>query len=694
MRLAALLLLALSSAALPAQALWPQPSSAQTGSAVLRVDASALSIQLPANAPADVQAAVDRTLAYIRSDRLLPLGLGKGRGSERAGAVNAAKVLSKVVVNLGSASASAASNGTGNAAGTLASDPALQPPAAVAGLVTPDDRTNSSARRPAANQITFHRRQDATADAARILTPADRGHGDPAPGAQIQAGQQQQQQSQPVDDYTPRGIFAEILQQPENYDEAYTLDIPADGSAATLSANSSLGVLRGLTTLQQLVYLLPSNNTQGQATAAAPKLTPDSNITATSTTPDSTLYIYGVPLRISDRPAFPYRGLLLDTARNFYSVASLKRTLDSMELVKLNQFHWHVVDSQSFPLSLPGDYGRLSEQGAYSASMVYSQAEVKELVEYAGQRGISVNVEIDMPGHIYAGARAFTGTPDELLVCPDHQPDWWNWSNEPPSGQIKLGNAAADAYIQGLLNATATIFPGPLFSHGGDEVNLKCYNASAKADLDAPLLKPFVEKVQTTLKSLRKRPMVWEEMAIDFPETGKALQPGTIVETWTSSANVRAVLLSNPEVKLIHAPYDYFYLDCGRGGWTTGATGASWCPHTSWSHAYTFDPLNGTQGIAAGAARVLGGESALWSEQSDETQVDSLLWPRAASAAEIYWTGANYTTTDGQVLARNVSEAQGRLNDVRFRLVQRGVQAMPAQPLYCALDPSQCRFPS
>ena len=131
-----------------------------------------------------------------------------------------------------------------------------------------------------------------------------------------------------------------------------------------------------------------------------------------------------------------------------------------------------------------------------------------------------------------------------------------------------------------------------------------------------------------------KVPMVWEEMAIDFPETGKILANGTIVETWTGPQNVAPVLNSNPGVVIIHAPNPYFYLDCGRGEWLTGASAQSWCPYVSWQISYSFDPYNGTETVQGGRERVMGGEAALWSEQSDETQADQLIWPRAAAAAE------------------------------------------------------------
>lgn len=96
----------------------------------------------------------------------------------------------------------------------------------------------------------------------------------------------------------------------KGYDESYHLTIPADGRPATVASRTSLGALRGLTTFQQLVFSLPQ---------------------------DGSHYIWNAPYHIQDQPAYPYRGFLLDTARNFYSVEDIERTLDTMSFVKLNQ---------------------------------------------------------------------------------------------------------------------------------------------------------------------------------------------------------------------------------------------------------------------------------------------------------------------------------------------------------------------
>ncbi|RXW23790.1 hypothetical protein EST38_g2063 [Candolleomyces aberdarensis] len=111
----------------------------------------------------------------------------------------------------------------------------------------------------------------------------------------------------------------------------------------------------------------------------------------------------------------------------------------------------------------------------------------------------------------------------------------------------------------------------------------------------------------------------------------------------------------------------------------------SWCdPFKSWQKAYAFDPL--AKLSSAEASLVLGGQQLLWTEQASPENLDPIVWPRAAVSSEIFWTGPRHPS--GQF--RTVAEALHRLHDVRFRMVQRGVSAIPLQPQWCALRPGQC----
>jgi len=152
-----------------------------------------------------------------------------------------------------------------------------------------------------------------------------------------------------------------------NMDESYTLSVTT--GSAMLKASSVWGVLRGLQTFSQLIY----HNSDVNA--------PSINNTM-----------------ITDSPRFGWRGILLDTSRHFLPKESILRNLEAMAFNKINVFHWHIVDDNSFPYQ-SRDFPGLSDKGAYDRNThVYTQADVREIIEFARLRGIRVVPEFDTPG--------------------------------------------------------------------------------------------------------------------------------------------------------------------------------------------------------------------------------------------------------------------------------------------------------
>ncbi|KAI0671138.1 N-acetylhexosaminidase [Trametes maxima] len=532
--------------------LWPLPRSLQTGTSTLRL-APNFGIDIDdAHAPADLKEAISRTKAFLKSDKLGRLVVG--RGAEDSDALQRAKSLETLKLSLA--------------------------------------------------------------------------HGAPA-----------------------RSITDEARLAIGTRREEYELHVPVDGSAATLIANSTLGLFRGLTTFEQLWY-----EWAGQ------------------------IYTVEAPISISDSPAYPFRGFMLDTSRNFFPVSDIKRTLDAMSWVKMSQFHWHVTDSQSFPLEVPG-FTDLASKGAYSSSMVYSPSDVRDIVSYAGARGIDVMIEIDTPGH----TAIISAAHPEHVACAQASP-WGTFANEPPAGQLRLASAATTNFTANLLAAVARMSPSTLLSTGGDELNTECYaqDPETQADLKATnrtleqALDIFTRTTHAAIRAEGKTPAVWEEMVLEHNVT---LGNDTVVMVWISSANAAAVAAKN--FRIVHGPSDFFYLDCGAGEWIGDDVANSWCdPFKTWQKSYTFDPLANIS--ASQAHLVLGGEQLLWTEQSGPENLDSIVWPRAASSAEVFWSGPG----------GNLSTALPRLHDVAFRMRQRGVKAIQLQPLWCALRPGQCNIDS
>ncbi|KAG7444174.1 N-acetylhexosaminidase [Guyanagaster necrorhizus] len=444
-------------------------------------------------------------------------------------------------------------------------------------------------------------------------------------------------------------ISEEAVAELESRVDSYTLTVPANGQDATVTANSTLGLFRGLTTFSQLWY----------------------DWEGTTYTPEA-------PVDILDSPAYPYRGFMLDTARNFFPISDIKRTLDAMSWVKMNTFHWHVVDSQSFPLQV-AEFPDLSAKGAYSSSFVYSTSDIKDIVAYAAARGIDVLAEFDTPGHTAIISQAYP----EHIACAEATP-WETYANEPPAGQLRIASNATVNFTTSLVSAISSMFTSKYFSTGGDEINANCYadDAATQADLSASgktfteALSSFTQSTHEALRAAGKTPVVWEEMLLDYNVT--SLGNDTIVMVWISSDDVAAV--AEKGYKLVHAASDYFYLDCGAGEWLgNDVSGNSWCdPFKTWQKAYSFDP---TANLTDEQSQlVLGGQHLLWTEQSSPSNLDPIVWPRAAASAELFWSGPG----------RNGTDALPRLHDIGFRFNQRGVAAIALQPLWCALRPGLC----
>lgn len=107
-------------------------------------------------------------------------------------------------------------------------------------------------------------------------------------------------------------------------------------------------------------------------------------------------------ISITDGPVYPYRGILLDTSRNFVDKATILRIIDGMGISKLNTLHWHIVDSHSFPY-VSRTWPKFSNMGSYGTHKIYDQESVKEIVEYGLVRGVRILPEFDAPAHVGEG---------------------------------------------------------------------------------------------------------------------------------------------------------------------------------------------------------------------------------------------------------------------------------------------------
>ena len=447
-------------------------------------------------------------------------------------------------------------------------------------------------------------------------------------------------------------------------DESYNLTLTTEG-IATVSANSSIGVARGLTTFTQLFFL--HSNKQD-------------------------VYTPLVPVTISDAPKFQHRGINLDVSRNFFPINDIKRQIDACAYNKMNRFHLHATDSQSWPLEIPS-IPSLSAKGAYSPDLVYTASDFSDLQRYAALQGVQMITEIDMPGHT---ASIGYSSPD-ILAAFNIQPNWDTYAAEPPTGTLKLNSTAVSKFLNTVLDdLLPRVHPYSAYFHtGGDEVNKNAYSLddtvkSSDFAVLQPLMQAFVDRNHDQVRAKGLIPIVWEEMLLDWNLT---LGSDVIVQSWLSDESVAQIVGKGH--KVLVGNYNFWYLDCGKGQWLNfdpSISADNWpyndycAPFHNWRVIYSLDPLAGVP--EASQHLVLGGEAHMWAEQTDAVNVDQMVWPRAAAAAEILWSGAK----DGEGRNRSQIEAAPRLSEMRERLVARGVGASAIQMPYCTMDGVVCQL--
>lgn len=304
---------------------------------------------------------------------------------------------------------------------------------------------------------------------------------------------------------------------------------------------------------------------------------------------------------ISDGPAYKHRGILVDTARRFYPVEALKRTLDVMAMSKLNVFHWHITDSQSFAMVLDS-HPQLAQKGAYSPKKVYYPSDIREIVEYGRVRGVRIVPEFDAPAHV---AEGFQDT--NLVTCLHAQP-WGRYCSGPPCGQFDPTKDELYDLLQDIFSEMNEMFDDPpQFHMGGDEVWASCWNSSSDVrdwmnerewelteDGYLKLWNYFQEKALAIYRNITeevKKPTLWTSSLTEDEVIDEYLSPDDyVIQVWTrgtgSSSQIPHLLEKGYDI--IISNVDALYLDCGFGNWV--GSGNNWCsPYKSWHLIYDND---------------------------------------------------------------------------------------------------------
>jgi len=289
-------------------------------------------------------------------------------------------------------------------------------------------------------------------------------------------------------------IKQQVAPQPlPDSDESYQLQVTPQG--ATLTANTRFGALRGMETLLQLVQ------TDGENTF--------------------------MPLvNITDVPRFPWRGVLLDSARHFLPVTDILRQIDGMAAAKLNVFHWHLTDDQGWRFASE-HYPKLQQLA--SDGHFYTREQMQQVVTYATARGIRVVPEIDLPGHASTIAVAYP----ELMSAPGPYQMERAWGVHKPT--LDPANSRVYQFVDNIIGELVAIFPEPYLHIGGDEVDASQWNESKSIQAfmqqnqlaDAHALQAFFnQKLENILEKHQRRMVGWDE--IYHP----ALPHNIVIQSW------------------------------------------------------------------------------------------------------------------------------------------------------------------
>ena len=365
-----------------------------------------------------------------------------------------------------------------------------------------------------------------------------------------------------------------------NENESYILEI--NSTQAVVTAETDLGAIHALETLMQLV----SADEKGY---------------------------YFPGLLIVDSPRFAWRGMLLDVALHFMPMDVIKRTLDGMAAVKMNVLHLHLCNDQGFRVE-----SKLFPQLQQSASdgTYFTQENIKEIIAYAGQRGIRIVPEFVVPAHTTAILCAF---PELASVKKTYALQRYFGVFDPV---LDPTNEKVYVFLEKLFGEMAKLFPDQYFHIGGDENTGKDWENTPhiKAFMKAKGMKTFMElqtyfnkRILPIVKKNGKTMMGWDEI----------LQPGVpndiVIQSWRGKdafyesirKGYQAILSNGYYIDLIQ-PADFHYLN---------------------------DPLPKDIHLTHDEEkRVLGGEATMWSEHVTPQTVDSRIWPRTAAIAERLWS--------------------------------------------------------
>ncbi len=365
-------------------------------------------------------------------------------------------------------------------------------------------------------------------------------------------------------------------------------------------------------------------------------------------------------VKIEDKPAFEYRGFMLDCVRHIFSIDEVKKLIDAAASLKMNRFHWHLTDDQGFrawvnrrpsaaidgSVRKSSDFGSLNESGEYGG--YYTTEQMKEIVDYCAERFITVIPEFDVPGHCSAILHAYpdigcTGNPVEVKTYQGIFEDI-----------LCAGKDKTFEIVFDILEDLLEIFPSEYIHIGGDEAPKAHWKAcpDCQKRMEQVGLKNeeelqgwFTNQIVDFLKSKGRKAIVWNESL----KSG-LIGNGTVAQMWMDPKK-DSVKFANNGGRIIVSDFFHYYCD----------------------YPYAMTPLDKTYNYKAvvsgikNAESVCGVEVPIWTEYINNFErLCFMFFPRFAAVAETGWTNQQN---------KNASDFRRRFKEYSSILSQIGIKA-------------------
>lgn len=415
--------------------------------------------------------------------------------------------------------------------------------------------------------------------------------------------------------------------------DGYTLDVLSN--VIRIKGYTDAGTFYGL---QSLIQLLP---VEKSATLSIPAVS------------------------IVDEPAYNYRGMHLDVCRHFMPLNFIKKYIDYIALHKMNYFHWHLTDDQGWRIQIK-KYPKLTTVGAWRNGTIignfpgtgndgirtggyYTQKEVKEIVDYAAKRFVTVVPEIELPGHSSAAIAAYP-----YLSCfpnkPTEIPKGVTWSGSKKGKQVQqawgvfddvycAGKESTFKFLENVLDEVAPLFPSKYIHIGGDECPKehwkKCPNCQARImklglKNEHELQSYFVQRIEKYLNKKGKTIIGWDEIL----EGG--LAPNAIVMSWRGEQG--GITAARQKHQVIMTPNNYVYFDYQQAKMDDSVTITNNRSFVPIEKVYGWD-ITPADLKTDERGYIMGGQANLWTEYiKNPSKVEYMIFPKMAALSEALWT--------------------------------------------------------